>query len=456
MTIRTLPDAILRFEADTGLNGAGGSDLSFSLEDLIPDELKEAREKKVKDTGEDVPAGRQELLQQEEAEDGDAEEIPIPQQNGESDEDFDYSPEAIDKLLKGDVTAIEKKHKQPEEEKEVPPWHDNPKYKELATKAKQYGFSQQELDEIIENVSDAKVIANSTLVEGLREKAEEYEKAQRLTKSEIARLRKVESAAHFDSLDSTQKEFFTPMRELSGKIRNILDLEGSPVSVQDVLQAKDRTTLIEIMKSSDLSDEDMTNLGNYWRGYRELSQKYNETRGEAQRDLKKFLGGRLEDEDIKERLRDTLGDFVKSDPMYNYIKEGIMNPSEMPQNVSNVLATALANFKGIVKGLSPDLAHDSKYISDLGKYVLQSAHTYHLQAEHAEVLDERDTLKNQVRDLTRAYYQLAKSGKGIIGKGGSSNFLSNGNTKGSDSDKKEKLKKMTAFMEDGKLENLFD
>lgn len=409
-------------------------DSSFSFDDLIPDDLKEAfakSEDNIRDFP-DVPkdpnpaprpAQRVAASQMPDIEPVREEEIeqevtPVQEEpiEDDKDEDIDLSDESINKFLEGDIDAVSKKaSKKDLDEEESFPWYENEHYKKLLQKASYAGVSQKELDQIIQDASDTKVINNSKYIQGLESKTNEYTAKLDRQEKEIQRLRQIEKGHMFDSLPETQEKFTKPIQADISNMRKILDMEGVPSYLPKLLNAANKAEFTEILRDSELADSDLTRLTNYWRSYRENVFNYNNAKQEALKTGQGLLKHNIDDSQAETLLKNNIIDFLKSDKKYKYIEEGIQKGVQNNQEVSDFLATARNNFVALTKALAnpTDFVHDDKQMNALARYVLESAHNMNIEKKYYDAQERLKNSEEKLLKVVKAYKKLAKSGNGI-------------------------------------------
>jgi DNA-binding transcriptional MerR regulator len=363
-------------------------------------------------------------------------------------DEIDINPENIDKLLAGDLEAIKKGKKTtaaPEEE--TFPWHDTEEYKELIKHAKYAGFDQKKIDKLIQEASDKKILDKAEYIKGLEKSKEDLARDTELTKTEVARLKQVERAAYFDTLPETQEKFTKPMSSAIVEMKKILDMEGAPVKVSQLLDAKDRASFVNLIKDIPFTEEDTTRITNIWRSYRALDTEYSTAKLEAQNNLTKFLGTSLPNETVTTVFRNSLGDLLKeADPQYNYIREAVTKDITKYPEVSEIIGRAHANFSNLIKafGNPKDVIHNPAWLGTMNKFFVESAHHRNMAGKVPDLQAKLAKAEEQLTKVVVKYRDLAKSAKGINGSGpGLRNSSSNPSTRSANDDLEE-FKKVLA------------
>ena len=377
-------------------NALGEED--FDIDSLIPEDLRVAADKS-EESDTELEASSPEPIR-------DVPESDTKEQ--EIEEDLDLSADAIDRLISGDADALAKKEETTEE---VPFWHEDEEYNSLVNR---YGISQEEVDKLIEKVSDSKVLENKNYVEGLRGEVEELKRKTEGSDEEVERLRAVEKAAYFDNSVEVKEKFVTPMSESLKEIKNILDLEGSTVSLQKIAGTKSRADLTKVLQEDSFDDESFKKIVDSWRNYREIETNYLTAKEEAQKDLSKYLDTAISDESANNILKNSLADFLKADEKYNYINEGIKQNDE---ESLNILGLAKNNFFTLLQAFKnpSNSVKNQDWLKNLATFMFDSAHNSNIQQKYYKVNTELEQSNQKLRKLAVEYKKLANSGKGIRG-----------------------------------------
>lgn len=420
-------------------NGMGGNYMTSSIDDLIPEELRQAVEKlekpksetktKVDDDEEDLElpeyknAPSKESDEDEEEEDQDEEEDDneesYEESEGDDDEDLSLESESIDKLLSGELDAVSKKKKKSAdvEQDEDIFWHDDEDYTEIVNKLNYSDVDQKELDKLIKKVADKKTLDTSKYVQGLTSELSQLKKSRELLDSEIKRLKEVERAAHFDNSPEVQEKYGKPISDSILAIKDVLDLEGIDVSIREVIDAKDRTSLNRLLEDYAIDDASKTKLQNHWKNYRELQMQYEVDKSEAKNNLKKHLSTNIPEETATKILRNGLANLLKTSEEMKYIQDGIDEGLDKNKEVNDVLALAKQNFFQLVSVLSTpsEYVHNHSWLEGLAKYVVDASHSRNLATKYHSEVKEKQRLEKDLAKVVKAYKKLAGSAKGITG-----------------------------------------
>jgi hypothetical protein len=419
-------------EADLGISLHGfdeGDKKPFNVDDLIPAELRQAAEAAENpDTEEEeddspaapVPPTRQQAQEDDEEDikdEGEEPSAPIVA-NAADDDELDLSPEAIQKLIKGDPDAIKKPKAAAAQADSKPFWHEDEEYKELVSELEDYGVDPEAIDKLIRKVSDKSVVDNGKLLTGLETKLAEKERLTEEQKLQINRLQQIERALMFDESDETKEKYLSPMKSASTEIRNILSREGVNIPVTQLLTAPDRTAMINLLKDAKLEDGDLSRIANQWRNYKDLEMGYFTARDLAAKDLKKAITVSISPEVTTNILKNTLSDFAVSDPRFDYINTAIKEGLAEHPEVNNIVARARNNFQAIVDAMSnpTQFAHNQKWLGNLAKFFFESAHHKHIEDKYYDLDKKYKATEKSLRELAVNYQKLAGSARGITGK----------------------------------------
>lgn len=385
------------------------------LDDLIPEELRAAVQK-VESGKSQIPNKPLKAPVRETNEDI-QDDIPPLHMEGD-DEDInidDLDDESLTKFLDGDTSVLKKAKK--EEDVDTPIWHDYEGYQELVKKASYAGVTQDELDKIIEQSSDKKIIDNSKYLKDLETKNEEYARKLESQQKEYERLKNIERQAKFDSLPETKEKYGIPMTKDIQEMKKILDMEGAQVPLTNILNAKDKAEFTNMVKDVNFDDEDLLRLTNHWRSYRETLFRYNSAKESAQKNLGEHLKTSLNKEDVDNVLRNGLVDVLKSDEKYAYIKEAINEGLDKHEDVSRVIAVGKANFENLVKAMEnpSDFIHNSEWLTGLAKFAFDTAHNKHIEEKYKSLQSTLSDRNQKLEKVLKAYKKLKQSGSGISG-----------------------------------------
>lgn len=390
------------------------------IDDLIPPELR-------------ALAAEDEVDEEEQDSEKPAEEPEQPVTEEEDDEDGDITPDDIDKLLSGKEDDAET------EEEEQHFWAESDDYKALKTTLENIGADTSNLDKVLQHVADKTKVDQGIVVQGLREEAENSKKSVEQVQGELDRLRQIERAVRFDNADTTKEKYIAPMQSAAQKISQIIEREGSPVSVQKILGAKNRAEMTALFDDAKIPDEDMNTIANQWREYKELLTEYTTEREAAQKDLTKALGTAIAPETVDKIMKNALSDMLQQDERFAYVRDAIEEGLDGHDDVAQMITQAQANYRAFVGALSNPSAkiHSSKYLDQLAKYAMGAAHGQLMEDRYYTLSDEYKNLKTAAAKLSRKYKELVESARGITNERGIARAPANGNKDMSEDDKEE-------------------
>lgn len=399
-------------EAD--LNSIAG----FNIDDLIPENLRKAVTEHQKVT--------QPVEEDEEEEVVDEPLLPTLDA-AEDNQEFtadnaDFSPEALDRLLKeGDIDAIIKKPtKVPEDTDDLPFWHEDDDYKALTQHLYAYGLEANDVDKVLQKVIDKSTLDNRSLVDGLNEEINNLKSQYTNTKSEIERLRELERVVRFEESEETKKNYLQPIYSARDEVDAILEREGIKVSAAELFQAKDVTGMTKLLGEHDLEGKDLNTIRNHFRNYKDLVIKYNTDREAAKQSLKKVLKTNISDDTVKKVYTNQVNKLLTDNEALAYIREGLKDRNKIPNDVVNVLVNSEANFKNFVEALNSPQEHvfSPEFLNDLAAYVFNAAHNERMAKAYTPIAEENNKLKEALVKVSGEYKKLVKSAKGIQGSRG--------------------------------------
>lgn len=414
----------------------------FNIDDLIPEELRTAFDD-TPPAEEDSDDGEQDSSKEveEPSDPANVENIlEAEEEPGEDDEDLDLSPEAIDKLIEGDLEATKKKEK----EADTPFWHEDEEYKTLTQRLKKLGIKEDKIDNLIQKVSDKRVTDNANILSGLEDQLEQEKKEKESLATQLQRLKAVERSAHFDTAQETQDKFVIPMQESAREVSNIFNREGIGVPLNDFFAKRNITEAVKLLEGVDLPDKDLANIRNQWRNYKELETSYLAARSSAEKDLKKALNSKISQDTVINILRNSLASIIPTDPKYSYIREAIQDDISKHEDVSNAIGTAKSNFQNIVSALEApsEYLHNERWLEELGKFMYDAAHNKLMEKRLHDLTVRNKKVEDSFKKFVKHYKKLASSAGGIIG----SNGVAKGpEAKNSKSTKKEEDKTLREF-----------
>lgn len=384
---------------------------SFNLDELIPAEFRsiiEEEEKLESGASKDEPKPEPEPTSNSSIEPV-VEDVP----------DVDIDKLDIDKLIKGeDIDEDDQSDSVDDDEEDDESsqfWHQDDKFKTIAEKLRTYGESTEELDALLQDVSDRKVLDTSKYTSDLKSRLEEIEKARDFEKAELERLKNIEKLAYFDSAKDTQEKYIVPLRGALDNIKKTLEFQGVGLDVEDLMKAKDRLSFNNILSGYDIDDDAKVTLYNNWKDYIELSSLYTEKRKEASLNLGNYLNTTISD-DIKNSVMNTsLTEFVDSDEKLKYIREGLDKGIENNDEIKAIIANGRENFVNILDVLSDPSTHvhNREFLGKLAKFMWNNAHTNHVANKYYKLQQTYEKRDQDFKKLVKAYKDLAKSAGGI-------------------------------------------
>lgn len=406
---------------------------AFDIDSLIPEELKAAVDKE-----------ELELVDEDEPVESDDNELEVAAPSGSFiedeypvDADLDLSLDNIDRLMDGDLDAL-KKTNAVEDEVDVPVWHDAADYKDLVEKVAYNGMDQAQLDEVIRNASDKRVLDSGKYTQGLQAKLKKLEESQGLYDSEIARLRQIERSAHFDSSSEVKSKYIDPLRGIQSAVSDVIDTEGLPVTANDILTAQNRIALNELVSPYGLEDSTVNKIVSQWSSYRQLHRDYGIEKSSAQKDLHKHLGTNISEDMSNKILNNTLVSFMGGDDKHSYIKEAIMsdNINEHPE-VVDVVNRAKGSFTSFINALAApsEYVNNQQWLNEFAEYTFETSHNKHIADKFYAEKETHDRTKDTLNKVVKEYRKLAASAKGISGNTGPSRMNGHSTTTSSKANK---------------------
>ena len=405
-----------------------GTSFGSSMTDLLPPELVAAVNKGKEDT---KAAAAKEASIPPPAKETSATDIvkDITQSTDTGDDLKNVSTDNIDDLIAGKVTA------KADDAPETPDWHETPEYKDLIKKVGFVnGIKNEDFDKAIKAVLDKKVIETSTYTNGLEEKITKAKQTEEGLKEEVSRLKNIEKDAFFDNLEETKEKFATPMNNAATQLKQVLDINGSTVSLNKVLLAKNITEFNNLLKDQGLDEKDLDSARSLWRSYNDLHRDYKASKEDARSSLKNHMSSNIPEETVKKIMGNTIADAMKKDPRFDYIKNGI-SQDEYPEEVTKVLGRAHQNFANITQALSNphDSARNSTWLGQLAAFTLDAAHNANEAAKLPDVISKLAAKEEDMKKLVVAFTKLRDSNKGINGSNGIARM--NGSSNGTADDK---------------------
>lgn len=371
-----------------------------SLEDLIPIELRKAFEE---NTTEGV------VVKEEEKKIVDTTSKP-KKEEVVAEDDIDLSPENIDKILKGEEITKE-------EEVVKPFWYEDDDYKELSSRLEAYGLKDEVIDKVLQKVADKYTVDNGKLVQGLEEQLIEAKKKADTLEAEQRRLRDMERGLLFDELPETKSKYGTPMIEAVQDIKGVLDREGAKVSVQQIINAKNKTELLTLIEGSNLSEKDVVRVVEQWRSYKDTETAYYAAKTEAKEKGIGAVTAKISDETVGTIFKNGLRSLLKSKDEYGYIDKAIQEGIDKHQEVGNVIGMGKTNAFSFIKALQnpTEHLHSQEWMEGLVKYTLDAAHNKHLASQLPKLQQKNTEQATLLKKVITEYKKLAAGAKGLNG-----------------------------------------
>lgn len=438
-------------EPNMVITGPNSGSSSWSMDDIIPADLKAARaalpkdeddeEEEIKgqdelqildeeDDKELLPPSRESKQRDEEDEE---EGVALAEEDEDDDDDLDLSPDSIDELLKGDADApkakkeLENKIKAGEEKF----WKADKEYKNLISRLPFGGVRVEDLDEFIQTTLDKRVVDNTELLNTLESEKVQLEAKREADQAEIQRLRQVERSTRFDALPETHENYIKPMQEAGKNAKKILELEGiSTTNVHQLFLAKDRAHFNKLLENEDISDDAKQKLVNHWKDYKKILFEYENDKKEAQLNLSKFLQTNIAPETANKVLRNSLVELLEKNPKYQPLAEAINDDISKHPGMSKVVESARNSFMNFVSVLSdPSSAvHDENWMNGLAKFIYDASFNQQVYNDYTELQQQHQATQEQLKKMVKAHRKLLKSAKGITGaKGTPARMVRNGN-----------------------------
>jgi len=426
----------------------------FDLDALIPKELKEAAEK-AREAEPELKEAPKQVAQVDDEEDyEDEEEERTPPAPINDDEELDLSADAIDALLKGDPDAVKKKAAE-EGDDDAPWWATDEDYTNLTKKLSDYGIKPKEIDSLLSKAIDKSTLETNKYATSIKEKLSKTEKEFQALETDYVRLREMEKAVLFDESETTREKYLVPKAQAAQDIQNILEREGVKVSVQQLLNAKNKVEMMNMLGDHNIDDADMNKISTQWRAYKDINVEHAAARNEARKGLQSTLAVNISPELTTKILRNGLLEMIDIDD-FKYIGEAVKDLDANPE-VETMLANANSNFKTLLNAMaSPsDYAHNNKWLTQFAKHCYNNAHNS-LQAKKAKTLAaENKQLTENLKKVVTQYRTLAGSAKGITGRGGAVSDPAP-TTRRSEAKKQEKIvENFTELLKGGDISAIF-
>lgn len=398
------------------------SPADWDIDSIIPEEFKSLMSSGDEDNQDPEDAPPEQKSSPKEPEDNNEEAVPLPtlshDEDDISDDDIDTSPEAIEKLLAGDVDAVIKK-KDGSEEEDTPFWVDDEDYQVVRDKFETYGLDAKQLDKLVRKVADKYTVDNHKVLEGVNTDLENTKKELETHRSEIQRLRELERAVRFDQSDEVKEKYITPINQAYKEIQTVLDNEGATVSMRDVLGAPNRTELVKLLQAGNVEDSQMTPIINQWRNYKQLAREYSADKEKAQKSLQNVLSANISEDTANKVFKNRLAKLIEDDERFQYLLEKTKD-GKLPEHVQRVATGAKQNYDALIQALNSPHEHafSDKWLNDLAEFVTRATHNDYIQEQYYPLKKENESLRSTLTKLVKKHTQLAKAAKGIQGKQG--------------------------------------
>lgn len=380
-----------------------------SLDDLIPPELRKAFEEHGTHT--DVPANTANptLPPEDETHRSISQQQPVD----EDSDDVDISPDSIERILKGDFSPAEP------QEVEKPFWAEDEDYIDVSAQLSNYGLKPDAIDGLLKKVADRYTVDNGTLVRGLEEQLSETKKVLENTQAAQQRLLDLERGVLFDELQETKVKYGAPLVEAANDIQAVLTREGAKVSVNQILGAKNKTEVLNLIEGSNLSEKDVVRVMEQWRSYKDTETAYYADKKEAKEKGIGAVTARISDETVGTIFKNGLRSLIKSKDDYSYINTAIQQGIDKPEHadVGSLIGLGKTNAFSFIKALQnpTEHLHSQEWMEGLVKYTLDSAHNKHIASQVPTLKSKNTELETTLKKVVVEYKKLAASAKGLNG-----------------------------------------
>lgn len=396
-------------------------DEGISLDELMPEGLKEAKTEEV-ETGyqsdtesENSPIGNEavESLQTLAAtqEPESTPEEPV-QATPVEEEELDLSEENINKLIEGDIDTL----------KTVKPEDDTPEAlnfdeDEYVKKFKEtYGYVEfdkdgNELTDMLRSVAESAALKNKTYQNSINKELEETKSKLAKLEEKDVRFKSIERGLYFDQLPETISKYGEPMNHAVSEINRIITTEGLPVSIGQVIGAKDRKQVNEYLKDVDLPDGVHTQLMNHWRNYKDTDHIYRTAKNAAVTKLKSSTSTSISDEVLVNVVETAVNNRIKTDPRFKYVDDAISEGLTVDHPVMDVISKTKGNLSQIFDAIRnpTDYAKDLEFQENLADFFLQAAHREAIEDKYYELQNQYKSKESDLKRLAKAHLELKRS-----------------------------------------------
>lgn len=425
-------------EGMENLPGGGGFP-AFNLDELVPENLRQAAEKSLEQEEE---RERPKLQASKDSKDSPEEKVEASEEEGEE----------IDKIIKEHSPDQED---EPEPEPEKPFWKDHDIYKSIVDKLTYAGVPAAHMDKLLQEVADSKTIENGKLITGLETRVAEKDQLLQEYKDEFIRLKDIERSAFFDSMPETAESFISPMQTARSIMQNIIERESIPVPLDQLLATKNKSEYTRLLESLDIDDVAYNQLTNQWRNYKELQDQYLVASKEAKENLGAKLKLNITPERESQILKNTLQEAVATDDQMRYIEHAVVDGLDKHAPVGKLLADYQTHFKSLARALSnpQDYVTSNRWMTSLARFVLKAQHDALQSSQYGMLKADYDKKMHEMQTLVKAYVDLRGEAKGQLKSNGSRGPVVNG--KHVDSDSKKDAEAFQKFLKgDLKFEDL--
>ena len=389
-----------------------------TIDDLVPDMLKEARAALDKSLPEKKPVESSGDLDDDDNapdDEGDAGNDDEITDIGE--DDLDTSPEAIEALLKtGDVKKVVKKAAPKADDGEKPAWQADPEYVAITQKLTAAGIEPEEFEGVIRKVADMSKIESGTYLQNVTRERDTFKSGIEARDAEIRRLREVEKEAHFEQHPETYAKYIDPMNVAYNATAQILRDEGVAIPAMKLLQASSAAEFNTMLSTADLDDDSVIQLKNSWKTYRNTQNAYATAKQEAKVRLAKHLETEIPPKVIDSTLQSSINQLMKREE-FSYLRDAIADGINNHPEVHAMVADAHKDFVNLTTAISNPVDHvnSQQFLIDLANYVVSNADAkMHRPKYMAEVTAHAKTKEN-LKKVLKEYLSLKQAAKGIVG-----------------------------------------
>lgn len=382
----------------------------FNIEELIPQELRSAHDKIV-----DEEIETQSI------------ENPTIQKSSESFEDNDsiiddseninVSPESIDKLLEGDINALNKKESEQESEEEDYYWTKDEEYKDFTNALEYSGFDRAKLDSFIKKIADKSVVDQGNLVNGLRKEVDNAKRQLETYESEIAKSREAMRGIRFDEQEDVQSKYIRPAESNRNKIDSILRQEGAKLNAIQLVNINNKATLLRTLEENGVDESKSKEILTEWRAHQDTATEYNEAKQLAIKNSVSIANAKMTPERFQNILKGSLADMIEHQE-YLSLKTAVTEGIDKHPDMGGVIQKGRNNLSVIIDAIQKgsEALNDSNLMSSFAKYAINAAFVESQANKAAEKTVRIEQLENSLKKLAIEYKKLSSSAGGIKGK----------------------------------------